>query len=269
MKQSTNFLLNSLAAILICLVVLTMSACRKCQDPNNPSCENYDPCIGISPIKADFKILELYGLLNGSYTYKEISADTALRGGLKLVAPEFVGEFRAYEWHIGNDPRVWTTPTLSLLGSNIEGLVAIKLIVRGRPNTKCFPNEVARDTLVKNIYLINPTKVPWLQNFRFRGADDSAPLDTFEMTYYHNPNNDHDYYTNYPIKGCNPQQDIFPAASTQADDWRFTEWHKWYIMGTANPCNYETWIYGRNYKTVIVKYRKRARRRRQAHRAKI
>ena len=256
MQNLTQPVLRFIVVLFACISLLTTSACRKCQEPANPDCENYDPCYQLREVKADFKIFESYGAFGA--TMIEAAADTIIRGDIEFVAATEPGITRTYEWHIGSDPRVWTTSKVRL-GFSVEGRVPVTLIVRGVPNTKCFPNDNGVDTIVKSFYVINADRVPWLNgNFHFRGADDATPLDTFDMQRHFNINNYKRDYTNFPTYGCNPQEENSPACTDRTEERCYSKWHTWYVCGTCCPCNYETYIYaGKNRKTVLVKYRKR------------
>src|SRR5690606_17778265 len=48
-------------SVMFLIVGLFHSCKKKCQDPTNPDCQNYDPCYGIVEANADFSIFEVLG----------------------------------------------------------------------------------------------------------------------------------------------------------------------------------------------------------------
>ena len=54
MKQSTLFLLLSI------IMLISFSCEKDCNDPINPDCGNYDPCLGIAQPDADFGFYKKY-----------------------------------------------------------------------------------------------------------------------------------------------------------------------------------------------------------------
>ena len=105
---------NSITTALIALfAIVFFSTCKKekpsCQDPSNPSCENYDPCYGKKTINTFFKVRE------GDNGFKPpgewcqlIPCDTFNTSSVRFDAPDGNPANCTYEWQIGTEaePRI-------------------------------------------------------------------------------------------------------------------------------------------------------------------
>ena len=60
---------NMILAALVVLV-LGIGACKKCSDPNNPTCRNYDPCYGQTQVSAMFVFEQNNSYSSGIYLIK-------------------------------------------------------------------------------------------------------------------------------------------------------------------------------------------------------
>ncbi|MDX2282674.1 MAG: hypothetical protein NW241_00870 [Bacteroidia bacterium] len=144
-----------------------------CADPANPKCPNYDPCLGKTPVSAEFVIEEL---IYGRRSTRMVT-DTLLEYML-LTGPE--GASR-YEWHVGTDARVFTTREvfLSFSFSDTNTTVPITLVVESMPDTACFPDDNGLDTVRKSVYVSAPRHARIVG--RYRGVRRSNPADTFDI----------------------------------------------------------------------------------------
>ncbi len=110
--------------------------------------------------------------------------DTILTGGVTLEAPK---GYTYYEWQIGEDytRQAVTERSVFLIFEYPEPSVAIRLIVHGRTDLECFPNDDGIDTLTRHLTVINSKKNP-IQNSRFQGYLEENPdhLFTIEFTKY-------------------------------------------------------------------------------------
>ncbi len=170
-------LLLGLAAII--------AACKPCDDPTNPECENYcddpanpdcfnyDPCLGKVPVSAEFKIEEI---IEGRKSTR-IETDTILYS-VFLTGPE---NATRYEWHIGTDARTFTSKEVFLrfAWQDTNTSVPIVLIVEGAPNSDCFPDDDGRDTFRRSIF-VAPARMARIVG-RYRGVRKLFPTDTITI----------------------------------------------------------------------------------------
>ena len=133
------------------------AACKPCDDPTNPECENYcddpanpdcfnyDPCLGKKPVSANFKIYERSQDPSMPVGWVDYDTDTLRGWGAEVVADE--ENAFTYEWIIGSE----RLGGRSITRSNFpEGRpLAVTLIVVREPNEDCFPGEDARDTVTR------------------------------------------------------------------------------------------------------------------------
>jgi hypothetical protein len=152
----------------------------KCTDVTNPSCPNYDPCYGVSPVSASFKILETIELNRGFW--KDYETDTVIGGYVKFVADLDGAE---YKWTIGAE--TYQTKSVTLWFANVADrtTIPITLIVKKQPDTKCNPNDDGADTLTKRMYIRKTCKLfSFTEIYRFQGSYTDNPQDTFTMSFY-------------------------------------------------------------------------------------
>jgi len=99
-------------SILSLCLILGLSTCKKkCCDPNNPDCENYDPCYGKKP-NANFLIKEYDGWFDENILEPEF-CDTISNIGATFLAQ--TNNAKSYEWTIGTDNRKFYGKQIDLL----------------------------------------------------------------------------------------------------------------------------------------------------------
>jgi hypothetical protein len=142
------FLLNFLA-----VVILISSSCDNCEDPTNPECDNYDPCIGMELQKADFAIGKRYS--DGIELFFE--SDTVLYGFVYFKSN--IEDAVSYKWTVGTDARTWDTKDIALNFKQDDSLtlrnspVPVTLVVERMPNNYgCFPGDDGIDTVTKFVH---------------------------------------------------------------------------------------------------------------------
>lgn len=125
------------------LIIIGSSCNRKCKDPSNIDCENYDPCYGKQPFKADFVILV------GDYGGNWFNCyDTILELSSVLFKATCEG-----------DSFVWNTGGQIIRGNQFSrnrfdtGLLQLTLIVYHHSKYHCFGEKDGVDTVVKNFYV--------------------------------------------------------------------------------------------------------------------
>ena len=149
----------ALISITIFLILL-FNSCKKteepCNDASNPSCPNYNPCLGFTEVSADFKIGQIY---SASVThYSSVYNDAFIEDSIFPVLCRI--SFRAnevnakYTWYLGSE--VINESKIDRVFSGLpKGKYTVKLIVEKTPNLKCFPLDDGKDTVVKNFYLVD------------------------------------------------------------------------------------------------------------------
>ncbi len=165
-----------------------------------------DPCSGKHPVTAEFK---MYEQLKYDTLY---TTDTSLQ--YNFVHFKAVGDYDKYEWQIGLDDSVFTHKEVKLRFNEAYGPINIRLIVKGKPDTTCFPDDDGIDTVNKTL-----TVVSWHPGLstnhvgsalvgRYKGATIGNPLDTFIVEIKHDTAYDNGeiisrhYYINNMPKGC-------------------------------------------------------------------
>lgn len=175
-------------------MLVSMHSCKKekCNDPTNPDCENYDPCYGKSPVKAEIKI----GRMN---TFLEVNGDPYFMNEDSIFcAPgiENNSNFsQIWKQYIGfrcPTPGVKTTWKLGAEIINdsffarffeedkgIMGKYQVSLIVEKEPDIKCFPFDDGKDTLVKTFEFVPNYELPIMGVYRvlFEGDSDSTTIE--------------------------------------------------------------------------------------------
>ena len=151
------------AALSAAFLLLSLPACKKpkpeCQDPQNPECENYDPCYGKSRINPVFRVRPGD---NGFKPPEEwcnlIPCDTFSASSVRFDIPLNNPANSAYTWQIGTEPTTRTAKAFEvdfsdyLNAGNWEKHISITLTIRTPMNT-CMTNP--EDTLVtvtRNLY---------------------------------------------------------------------------------------------------------------------
>ncbi len=172
--------MKNLLLLLALSGLIVWQGCKRCDDPTNPECENYDPCWNSQPVSANFVIGQTF---TNRYhpTLKDtfLVVDTVLEG---QPMTEFQGPegYDRYEWTIGQDNRTFTDQTVYLFFVDPEPRLRIQLIVEREPDTACFPGEDGRDTAVQYLTVV-PRNQPAIRG-SYRGVLASAPNDSFEVS---------------------------------------------------------------------------------------
>jgi hypothetical protein len=178
MKQLQKYILLALLAGAV------LAGCRDdedaeecpvlCDDPSNPECPNYNPCLEESPITAEFKIYDdVYSA--GPNANQWFEDDNIYRGRIKFEAME---DSANYTWYLGQETLngsefkevIKTTEDLS------PGTYTAALVVEKGPNAFCFPNDAGRDSVFKTFDIVGVCDLMIMN--KFKGVFDSAPNDS-------------------------------------------------------------------------------------------
>lgn len=156
-----------------------MQSCRKkkCHDPQNPDCENYDPCWGKKATSAEFEIGSYVGqssiIINGNTDTTIVDTIFSYNFSVRFTAKE--EKALKYTWLLGSEiinsrsfyRSFYTFP---------EGKFNVTLIVDKEPHKACFPNDDGKDTIKKTFYIKPVFKFPIMGDYKvlFKGEKDSC-----------------------------------------------------------------------------------------------
>lgn len=159
-----------------------------------------DPCDSLTPFEASFSMGVYFEGGAGEWEIDTlIASDTVInKKFITFIADEV---YDSYEWHIGEDPRVFTENRVSLLFSLPEDSIRIQLIAKKKPNQTCFPNDNGIDTVVHYLTIIKKEDNPIIGIYK--GYLESDPSTAMEVEITYDP--DISGYQIYNInEGCSP-----------------------------------------------------------------
>jgi len=176
MKNFKNYFLIGLVGVVV------LAGCKKdddptpppCNDPSNPECPNYDPCLNENPVTADFKIYDdVYS--GGPNANQWFEDDKIYRGRIKFEAVE---DSANYTWYLGQETLNGTEfkEVIRTTGDLPPGTYTAALVVNKEPNTFCFPDDTGRDSIFKTFDIVNVCDLMIMN--KFKGVFDSAPEDS-------------------------------------------------------------------------------------------
>ena len=173
--------------LLMGAVVLLAQCCKPddeptppCDDPANPDCPNYDPCIMESPVTAEFKIYDDV-FSGGPNADKWFEDDKIYRGRIKFEAVE---DSAQYTWYLGAETIMGTEfkEVIKNTGDLPPGTYTAALVVDKEPNAFCFPNDDGRDSIFKTFDIVGVCDLMIMN--KFKGVFDSAPEDSVIIEMY-------------------------------------------------------------------------------------
>lgn len=186
-----QFKIGLICFSLVSLILIVAQGCckEKCKDINNPACENYDPCYGKSPVIASMKMgfMNTYMPVNGDEYF--INEDSIFCAPVDDKGQLYWAPHRQYlgfkcmtpvaktTWKLGSE-----TITDSLFGrlflsnKGIMGKYTVSLMVEKQPNSRCFPLDDGKDTLVKTFTFVPNTELPIMGVYKvlFEDEKDSS-----------------------------------------------------------------------------------------------
>lgn len=206
--------------LLLLGLAAVIAACKPCDDPTNPECPNYvDPCKDAFQTSADFQ----FGTnLPFEDTARFIPSDTVLGGEITFKATYPAD---TYWWKIGEDPREFSTPSVSLRFSTPENITVV-LIVTRTPDTLCFPDDDGRDTVIRRVVMVPDIKQSSiLGNYRFERVEAAAPGDSFDVQIFMAVSREYGYSfiraKNLPEDCGNRPDSLLHDGWSPISDWSF------------------------------------------------
>lgn len=214
-----------------------------------------DPCKGKTPTTASFSIADLSG--SDHPFWVKYDCDTVLNSSVLFEAKERNAD--SYEWTIGSQ----TITTRDVIRGNFPRgeQIPIRLIVRKKPDTTCFPSDDGIDTVVRFVYtvpivtdsgtLIHRFDSP--RGGRFKGVHDDSPNDTLIITidpyYYTQPTITKYAILDFPKKGCTCWDIRGHTNSYKEDEFAYSG---------NNDCMRPSgisYIHGKNNDSLLIHYR--------------
>lgn len=173
--------------IIACATLLvTLQSCKKCNDPRDPDCENYDPCMDAKQTSAAFTIKEA--------TYTQIieprladflmDTDSVYFSSVYFEATQ--ADADSFIWQIGSEiePRYGKQVNVKFPDNMRGSTFTIRLIVKRTPNTRCFPNDDGIDTVIRQFYFVRFNE-PLSWEGTYYGSDDNKPDSLYTIVLGH------------------------------------------------------------------------------------
>ncbi|MCC7331369.1 MAG: hypothetical protein IT232_02065 [Flavobacteriales bacterium] len=165
--------------------IATLNSCKEdCNDPTNPDCKNYDPCLGKEPANADFGIYEVIG---EGYRFEHIldETDTILSRNGVVFKPK--KDYDKVTWILGAE----TISTTELYRDRFpNGWINVTMIAEMNSHP-CLKQEQLRDTLTKRFFVVpfksDSTSLknsPWWGTWE--GSDTDNPNEKYIVTWGYN-----------------------------------------------------------------------------------
>jgi len=188
MKKS---IISPVLFIFISFVLVNIFGCEGCKepvcdDPLNPECPNYDPCLSYEPANADFVVMDTFTWITclgegGAELFISEVIDTSVVWGDKHFKALYQND--TYRWKIGYDTTVWIEKEFDLYFGNAGvGDIPITLITTKNDPNHCLTEAEMADTITKTIHLVNweegEENAPRIFG-RYVGVETDYPLDTF------------------------------------------------------------------------------------------
>lgn len=150
--------LKFLMLLLGFIAFMMLQSCKEncpCDDPTNPTCDNYDPCFGKEAANATF---HYYCDLSTSYGEYHFKTDTIeMEDGNASVRVFFKVDDPNVDscwWSVGADPRVFREKEFSLTFKIGDAPLRTRLIVDKSSALDCNPNDPVRDTFYRELTLM-------------------------------------------------------------------------------------------------------------------
>ena len=140
-----------------------LQSCKKCDDPANPECENYDPCLGQAPNSAAFKMYEVMPRPHFTEPVEILTGTTSNRPLLLVASDSTPG--LTHSWQIGLEPEKRHGPQIRVNFRFTDALIEIVHYVEG-PANSCFPGDDGRDTVRQLLKVISSNR---LSEYAFLG----------------------------------------------------------------------------------------------------
>lgn len=162
------------------MMLLLTSSCRRCTDPSNPDCKNYDPCFGKGITNAQFTVDAHYTSNNGGVDapWKSFTMDSIVPPWSMLLKFDAIGDAESYSWILGKDTfRNQEAVFTDFGGVPFGGPYPVTLIVHRTPDFNCHPLDDGWDTVVRNYYRKEICQLKVSGKFRLKSERDVDSID--------------------------------------------------------------------------------------------
>lgn len=130
------------------MMVLVFNSCnKKCHDPSNPECENYDPCAGRMRTSAYFVIEER---IQNTERWIECDSVNGI-GNISVVRFRALHNADSFIWTLGSET-IHTKSFTRLDFPQMSYIPVTLVVINKNPNKVCFPNDDGRDTFKRIMY---------------------------------------------------------------------------------------------------------------------
>lgn len=190
----------------LALANLMFNSCKKCDDPRNSDCENYNPCIDAKATSAAFTIKEATYLQFIDPISPDFLMDTDSCYSSSIYFEATRQDADSFIWQVGSEvePRYGKQINVTF-PDNLRGTTFnVRLIVKRMSNTQCFPNDDGIDTVMRKFYFVRfNEKLSW--EGTYYGSDDDKPdsMYTIVLGHSYNESKDEDILKVYGLpRGC-------------------------------------------------------------------
>lgn len=143
--------------LIISVSLLFVVSCKpdkqECHDPSNKDCDNYDPCFGQKPVKAEI-ILSQRAAAAGWDSLSKLYIDEQnvfSRTQIRFHCPLNGAK---YTWTLGAETITSQTFERNFFSPVPFGTYSVKLVVEKTPNKQCFPGDDGVDTFIKTFQIL-------------------------------------------------------------------------------------------------------------------
>ncbi len=200
---------------------LFLGGCKKCHDPQNEDCENYDPCYNVEKPSAKFLMKEGFYRNGTDYVF----ADSVMAGYNIWFESELEDPDIEHRWYLGTETFTGrVTPGRRFDDPSIirPQVIEVTHVIEYKANTCCYPNDVGYDSVVQSFTLVS--SINDFQTYgKFKGLiegqQDSFVVEIISVDEMGNPASFHDHYENLFINFHNRGDSVFTYTETVSSIW--------------------------------------------------
>ena len=168
------------------LTLFSLQSCKDCDDPRNPDCDNYNPCIDAKATSATFTIREAtyFHLIEPTFNDFLMDTDSSYYNSIYFEAVQQDAD--SFIWQVGSEvePRYGKQINVTF-PDNLRGTTFnVRLIVKRKPNTQCFPSDDGIDTAMRKFYFVRFNE-PLSWEGTYYGSDDDKPDSMYTIDLRH------------------------------------------------------------------------------------
>jgi hypothetical protein len=181
--------LTKLGLILITGFAFTLQSCKECDDPRNSDCDNYNPCLDAAATSANFTIKEATYLDIIDPRLADFLMDTDSCYFSSIYFEAVQQDADSFIWQVGSEvePRYGKQVNVTFPDNLRGSTFNVRLIVKRKPNTQCFPNDDGIDTVMRKFYFVRFNE-PLSWEGTYYGSDDDKPDSLYTIVLGHSYN---------------------------------------------------------------------------------